>query len=487
MMLYVKCQIKTILLLISISTLQSMTLAGQSASISDNDFEGIKPYAHNQWYWQYRGEPIILMGGSNEDNLYQWTGKQLTDHLDLLVSVGGNYLRNTMSDRDEGNCYAFKKGTDNKYNLNQWNDKFWNRLTFFLDETSKRGIIVQLTLWDQYDILSSRRWKVHPWNPDNNINMESGTWKNKSDFYSSVERNAKEEIKYQEGFINKLLSISLRYDNVLYNINNESSESGDWEIYWAKYIKNEAIKAGKKVYITNMQMSPSDAIRHVLSNRDIFDFVDISQNNQDYMGGKGQSHWDNLMFLREKIVSTPMPMNNVKVYGSVDGRNYTAGSESEALDRFWRNIFGGCASSRFHRPGMPSAWGAGLNERVQINLKAMSMLLEEVDIMSCTPHNDLLSPQVQVASTMEAYTAANIGHQYAIYFPSGRYTINLDPWVYVDKLKLRWLDINNLKWSEPKMVEVKWKGNKLDWGYQGIVTLKTPGTHPCVALLEVVE
>ena len=41
----------------------------------------------------------------------------MTDHLNLLVSVGGNYLRNTMSDRDEGNCYAFKKGTDNKYDL----------------------------------------------------------------------------------------------------------------------------------------------------------------------------------------------------------------------------------------------------------------------------------------------------------------------------------------------------------------------------------
>ena len=480
-------KIKNILLLSTISILQSMPLTGQNTSTSDDDCAGIKPYSQNQWYWQYQGKPIILMGGSDDDNLYQWTGKKLIDHLDLMASVGGNYLRNTMSDRDKGNCFAFKKISDDKYDLNQWNDEFWNRLTFFLDETSKRGIIVQLTLWDQYDILSSNRWKVHPWNPDNNINMDSGTWKNKSDFYSSVERNAKNEIKYQEGYVNKLLSISLSYDNVLYNINNESSESDDWDIYWAQTIRNAAIKVGKKVYITNMQMSPSDAIRHVLTHRELFDFVDISQNNQDYMGGKGQSHWDNLMFLREKIVSTPMPMNNVKVYGSVDGRNYAAGSESEALDRFWRNIFGGCASSRFHRPAMPSAWGAGLNERVQINLKAMRMLLEEVDIMSCIPHNDLLSPQVQVASTMEAYTAANIGHQYAIYFPSGRYTINLDPWVYVDKLKLRWLDINNLKWSEPEMVEVKWKGNKLDWGYQGIVTLKTPGTRPCVALLEVVE
>lgn len=81
-----------------------------------------------------------------------------------------------MSDRDERNVYAFKEVGNSKYGLNQWNDEYWERLTFFLDETSKRGIIVQLILWDQYDISSSGLWQVHPWNPDNNINMESGTW-----------------------------------------------------------------------------------------------------------------------------------------------------------------------------------------------------------------------------------------------------------------------------------------------------------------------
>ena len=58
------------------------------------------------------------------------------------------------------------------------------------------------------------------------------------------------------------------------------------------------------------------------------------------------------------------------------------------------------------------------------------MLLEELDIISCAPHNDLLSSRVSVPSTMEAYVAANFGYQYAIYFPQGRYTIDLDPRVY---------------------------------------------------------
>lgn len=489
---------RVIILWIAFLILHSICLQGQGESATSAEFAGnesassakpIQPYPENPWYWQYRGEPIILRGGSDDDNPFQWKEKELTDQLDLLVSVGGNYLRNTMSDRDEGNLYAFKLGDNGKYDLTQWNEAFWKRLTFFLEETSKRGIIVQLTLWDQYDI-GSRQWRVHPWNPDNNINMEAGTWKGRSDFYSTVDRNAQDEIQYQQGYIDKLLSITLSYGNVLYNINNESSQTGDWENYWALYIKNAAEKEGKRIYITNMQMSASNAVRHVMTNPQIFDFVDISQNNQDSKGGRGKAHWDNLMFLREKIASFgPVPMNNVKVYGATDGNlNYSAGSETEAIDRFWRNIFGGCASARFHRPSSPTRpWGSGLNERVQTNLKALDMLLKKLDILACSPHNDLISPKVIVPSMMEAYVTANIGHQYAIYFPQGRYTINLDPWVYVYKLKLQWLDINDLEWSEPEIVEVKWEGGKNDWGFRGLVSLETPGNRPCIALLEVVK
>ncbi len=476
--------------LLVIMLLQSFNLVAQNVPNTDHDSLRIQPFTQNPWYWQYQGKPIVLRGGSDDDNLFQWTGKELTDHLDLLESVGGNYLRNTMSDRDEGNVYAFKKVKDGKYDLTQWNEEYWNRLIFFLEETAKRGIVVQLTLWDHFDISSSSRWEVHPWNPENNVNLEPGVWKNFHDFYSTVDRDVKDELAYQQNFIDHILSITLKHDNVLYNINNESSESGEWENYWAWYIKDAANEAGKKIYVTNMQLSATNAVRHVMSYGDLFDFVDISQTNQDSKGARGPAHWDYLMFLRQKIASFgPVPMNNVKIYGATDGStNYSAGSETEAIDRFWRNVLGGCASARFHRPSVPTRlWGSGLNERVQTNLKALAMLLEKLDIFACTPHNDHLSPRVSVPSMMEAYATANIGHQYAIYFPQGRYKIDLDPWVYADKLKLQWLDINDLEWSEPEVVEVQWEGSKEDWGFRGLISLETPSNRPCIAFLEIVE
>ncbi|MCK4293613.1 MAG: hypothetical protein KAY65_10485, partial [Planctomycetes bacterium] len=86
----------------------------------------IQPYKKNPCYWQYKGKPVLLLGGSKDDNLFQIP--DMKEHLDLLASVGGNYIRNTMSSRsDKGfEVQAFKKLANGKYDLSQWNDEYWN-------------------------------------------------------------------------------------------------------------------------------------------------------------------------------------------------------------------------------------------------------------------------------------------------------------------------------------------------------------------------
>jgi len=449
--------------------------------------EAIRPCNENPWYWEYHGEPILLRGGSDDDNLFQWTGKKLTDHLDLLTSVGGNYVRNTMSNRDEGDVSPFEKDSNGKFNLDQWNSEYWERLTFFLDETAKRGIIVQLTLWDQFDLGGEQ----DPWTSENNINYSDEVMEDDDDFYSSVGSDNKTLLQYQEKYISRVLSIALTYDNVLYNINNESSEGKVWENYWARFIHSTAAETDRKAYVTTMRFDPANSVRAAMTFHDIYSYVEISQNNQDSRGARGHAHWANIINWREKIISFgsgPMPMNNVKVYGGGKGSNYSAGTETEAINRFWRNVFAGCAASRFHRPALPRVWGSGLNERVQTNLKAMDMLLQEFDIFRASPHNDLLRHSVaSVPGSMKAYVSAEIGEQYAVYFPRGRFMVGLDPWTYAEKVTVRWLDIEDLSWSEPEMIKVKWEGSRDDWGHRGNIPLKTPGNEAYVALVEVIE
>jgi hypothetical protein len=447
----------------------------------------IQPYAKNPWYWEYQGQPVLLRGGSDDDNLYQWTGRELTEHLDLLVSVGGNYVRNTMSARDEGNVHPFRRLETGAYDLNEWGVEFWRRLTFFLEETARRGIIVQLTLWDQFD----RDRNEDPWMARHNVNYGPEVIGSRDDFYATVAAGNTGGLQHQERYIEKLLTTTLRFNHVLYNIENESSKGREWENHWAAFIHRIAARESRTVHVTTMQFDPSDSVRAAMSHRDLYSFAEVSQNNQDSRGGRGPAHWENLMLWRRKLagdVRGPMPMNNEKVYGGLDGVNLAAGSETEAMHRFWRNIFAGCASSRFHRPALPRVWGSGLNERAQRNLKAMDMFLQEFDVFKASPHNDLLRHIVAAApGAMEAYALAAIGRQYAVFFPRGRYMVRLDPWTYVDKVRVRWLNIDTLSWSEPEVVEVRWEGGREEWGDRGEIRLRTPGAESYVVLIDVIE
>ena len=149
-----------------------------SQNMPNYDKKRIRPWSENNRYWQYEGKPIILLGASDDDNLFQWPAELLIPHLDNMKKIGANFVRNTMSDRrDKGfEVYPFKETDDGRYDLNQWNEVYWKRFDFFLKESAKRNIIVQIELWDRFDY-SRSNWDGNPYNPKNNINYnkeESG-------------------------------------------------------------------------------------------------------------------------------------------------------------------------------------------------------------------------------------------------------------------------------------------------------------------------
>lgn len=98
----------------------------------------IQPAAENPYYWAYEGEPVLLLGGSWQDNLFNHP-KRLEEHLDLLMAAGGNYVRNVMSHRNEGNVFAYERESDGLFDLDRFNDAYWSRLERFLEMTRERG------------------------------------------------------------------------------------------------------------------------------------------------------------------------------------------------------------------------------------------------------------------------------------------------------------------------------------------------------------
>ena len=198
----------------------------------------IQPYRQNRRYWQLDGQPVLLLGGSVEDNLFQIQG--LEEQLDLIASAGGNVIRNTMSDRDPGDARAFLRGADGLYDLRRWNDEYWSRFESLLDGTRKRGIVVQIEVWDRFDH-SRKEWLTDPWNPANNRNYgfaESGfapeypnhPLQNEQPFFFTVPEMEHNRVvlPFQQDFVRQVLAHSLRYDHVLYCMDNETTADEAW-------------------------------------------------------------------------------------------------------------------------------------------------------------------------------------------------------------------------------------------------------------------
>jgi hypothetical protein len=443
------------LLVLALLPLASISRA--QAPRGAREADRIRPHPENPRFWRYEGRLTLLLGGSKDDNLFQ--SPDLRQQLDTMQAIGANYIRNTMSDRnDKGfEVYPFRQRPDGKYDLDEWNDEYWRRFENMLRWTAERDIIVQIELWDRFDYADHRppgNWSRHPYNPKNNVNYteaESGlkaTYRkhpgaNEQPFFFTVPalRNNTVLLKYQQAQVATMLSYALKYPNVLYCMDNETSGRPEWGAYWATFIRERARKAGVDVHTTEMwdNWDPKNAThKRTYDHPELYTFLDISQNNHN----KGQKHWDNFQWVRRYTAARPRPINTVKIYGADTGR-YGTGRDGQ--ERFWRNIFSGGAGTRFHRP----ASGLGLSPTAKAHIRSMRLLTAELDIFRCTP--DAGSTLLGDRSENEAYLTFRAGRQYAVYFPDGG-KVTLDLTGATTPFNLKWLDILKSAWGKPQRI-----------------------------------
>jgi len=421
-------------------------------AIAADSADGIQPWSQNPRYWVHKGRPVLLLGGSKDDNLFQIP--DLQEHLDEIRAAGGNYIRNTMSDRrDKGfEVYPFQQRPDGKYDLGQWNDEYWRRFENMLRWTAERDIIVQIEVWDRFDY-STKNWEPHPYNPKNNVNYtyeqsgfaehypdHAGTNKQPFFFTTPDQRNNTVVFKYQQRFVDKMLSYSLKHDHVLYCMDNETSGQEAWGAYWAGHIRRRASEAGRKVCLTEMWDAwdlKSDEHKRTLDHPERYDFADVSQNNQK----KGQEHWDNFQWVRARVTEQPRPLNTVKTYGADGGR---FGNNRDGLERFWRHILGGAASARFHRPDS----GLGLSAPAVAAIQAARKLESLIKLWEVEPANHLLSDR----EANEAYAAARPAVAYSLYFTDGG-SVGLNLQDAPGRFDVRWIEIATGEWANRQTIQ----------------------------------
>ena len=425
-------------------------------------------------YFRYDGRDVLLLGGSKEDNLFQIA--DVEEHLDTLAAAGGNYVRCTMSSRDEGNVWPFffdeERGA---YDLDRWNEEYWARFERLLAETSRRGVVVQIEVWATFDFYRDP-WGLNPFNPKNNVNYDAArtklpeevpthpTWC-ENRFFWSVPRhdNNMPVLRPQQRFVDRLLEHSLRRGNVLYCMDNETSVTAEWGRFWATYVKKKAAEAGRAGLTTEM-WDPWDldhvSHRETFDHPELYDFVEISQNNHQ----RGQAHWDNGLRQIERLRRDGhlRPVTNVKTYGADGGPH--GGDTDEAIAKFVRSAFFGSAAVRFHRP--PS--GLGLGEEARAVIRSVRELSDRMAFLEAVPCNDRLGEREE----NEAYCRGVAGRQYAVYFPDGG-SVTLDAGALRDPTALQWLDVRIARWTEPRTVRV-----------DDTLSLEAPGPGHWIALVD---
>ncbi len=412
--------------------------------------ERIRPYKPNPFYWQYDGKAVLLLGGSDEDNLFN-NPKLMMSNLDTLKRCGGNYIRSTLSCRDEGDVWPFEK-VGGRYDLRRFNRAFWARLKRCCEECLKRDIILQIEFWATFDFYREN-WLKNPWNPAMNSNYTTENTRLQKvwnyhpaaryqPFFDSPpsRNNDRVLLRFQEAFVRKVLDVTLPFPNVLYCLDNETKTPPQWAWYWGAFILKEGKKRKIRIQLTEMWDNWDLRTAHhraTYEHPELFSYTDVSQNNWQ----NGQTHYDRLFWFRKNLIQQKggvRPMNNVKVYFRQGGGH--PNSVPITLDRWWQNIFAGCASTRFHRP----TGGIGLNKEAQKHIRAARQFFSSsrFNIFRSEPRLDLLREREE----NEAYCLAVPGGARALYFPKGG-----DVVLEVGKkgdVTIRWFDVGTGKFLE---------------------------------------
>ncbi len=120
----------------------------------------------------------------------------------------------------------------NRFDLDRWNDAYFDRLKAFVSAASERGIVVEYVLFCPF--YEEALWNVNPMNARNNVNGVGNIPRNEA--YTGKHRDLQEK---QEAFVRKAVRELNAFDNLYFEICNEPYFGGvtlEWQARIASVI-----------------------------------------------------------------------------------------------------------------------------------------------------------------------------------------------------------------------------------------------------------
>lgn len=178
--------------------------------------------------------------------------------LDLLAKNHVNFTRCFVWDGWGNDLFCWKRvstpddpiKSGQRYarvDLSKFDNRFWVYARKALEYASKKGVIVEITLFDRCgvdsDSISPRRWSFHPLNPDNSLPGTIGCdllpkGKERGIPYVYDLDNPRLKSLY-EAYLRKWVAATKGLDNVIFELENEGYSGYKFNSWAAKYLKHD--------------------------------------------------------------------------------------------------------------------------------------------------------------------------------------------------------------------------------------------------------
>ncbi|MBE7500725.1 MAG: hypothetical protein HS113_10550 [Verrucomicrobiales bacterium] len=196
-------------------------------------------HPENPRYFQWRGQPTFLLGSGEHYGAVLNLDFDFRRYLDTLAADGLNHTRtftgvyceppgafniarNTLAPEPNRLICPWARSDQpgyanggNKFDLNRWDETYFERLRAFLTHASRRGVVVELTLFCPF--YEDSMWRLSPMNAANNINGVGAV--GRTNVYTLDRHGGL--LPFQEALTRKLVTELKDFDNLYYELCNE--------------------------------------------------------------------------------------------------------------------------------------------------------------------------------------------------------------------------------------------------------------------------
>ena len=219
----------------------------------------LRLHPDNPRYFEWRGQPLIIVGSGehygavlNADfdfrKYLSTLGRDGLNHTRLFTgaaylepSGAFNIARNTLAPAAgrylapwARSAEAGFAGGGNKFDLERWDETYFQRLRDFVAEAGRGQVIVEVNLFCPF--YGEEQWRLSPFHPANNING-AGREVARTNVYTLDRHGGL--LAWQERFVRRVVEDLASFDNLYFEICNEPYFGGvtlDWQAHIAALV-----------------------------------------------------------------------------------------------------------------------------------------------------------------------------------------------------------------------------------------------------------